>query len=78
MVVINHESGKIVGHVQSVGANHSILGLCWFNKDPSKLIAGFDNGTLQLYDVNRMRSTILPSRYGAGSSSRNPATYTYE
>lgn len=78
VVVINHESGKIVGHVQSVGANHSILGLCWLNKDPSKLIAGSDNGTLQLYDVNRMRSTVLPSRYGAGSSSRNPATYTYE
>ena len=52
VVVINHESGKIVGHVQSVGANQSILGLCWLNKDPTKLIVGSDNGTLQLYDVN--------------------------
>ena len=25
-----------------------------------------------------MRSTILPSRYVGGSSSRNPTTYTYE
>ena len=78
VVVINHESGKIVSHAQSIGANHSILGLCWLNKDPTKLIVGSDNGTLQLYDVNRMRSTVLPSRYVGGSSSRNPATYTYE
>eukprot|EP01018_Ginkgo_biloba_P003123 Gb_13353 [translate_table: standard] len=79
VVVINHESGKIVGHVQSVGATHSILGLCWLNKDPAKLIAGSDNGTLQLYDVNQMRSTIsVPGRYGANSSNRNPASYTYE
>ncbi|KAH9314285.1 hypothetical protein KI387_022912, partial [Taxus chinensis] len=78
VVVINPESGKLVGHVQSVGANHSILGLCWFSKDPTKLIAGSDNGTLQLYDVNQMRSPVLPGRYGATSSNRNPASYTYE
>ncbi|GLJ14208.1 hypothetical protein SUGI_0228050 [Cryptomeria japonica] len=78
VVVINHESGKLVGHVQSVGANHSILGLCWFSKDPTKLIAGSDNGTLQLYDVNRMRSALLSGRCGANSSNRNPSSYTYE
>lgn len=37
VVVINHESDKVVGYVQSSGAPHSILGLCWLNKDPNKV-----------------------------------------
>lgn len=37
VVVINHESDEVVGYVQSIGAPHSILGLCWLNKDPNKV-----------------------------------------
>jgi hypothetical protein len=37
VVVVNHESDKVVGYVQSIGAPHSILGLCWLNKDPNKV-----------------------------------------
>ena len=38
-----------------------------------QLIAGSDDGSLQLYDVNRMRPTRIP-----GQIRRNPAMYTYE
>ncbi|XP_077233722.1 transducin family protein / WD-40 repeat family protein isoform X2 [Tasmannia lanceolata] len=62
LVVINHESGKLVGYLQSVGALHSVLGLCWLKKYPSKLIAGSDNGSLQLYNICQMASTV-PDRY---------------
>ncbi|XP_058080364.1 protein DWD HYPERSENSITIVE TO UV-B 1 isoform X2 [Magnolia sinica] len=58
LVVINHESGKLVGYLPSVGALHSILGLSWLKSYPSKLIAGSDNGSLQLYDICQMPSTI--------------------
>lgn len=89
VVVVNHESDKVVGHVQSNGSSHSILGLCWLNKDPNKLIAGSDNGSLQLYDVNHMRAIGSPGYNTSGFGSRvsegnhvrrrrNPAIYTYE
>ncbi|CAL9149048.1 unnamed protein product [Musa hybrid cultivar] len=58
LVVINHESEKLVGYLPSVGALNSILGLCWLKKHPSKLIAGSDNGSLQMYDVCQMPSKI--------------------
>lgn len=58
LVVINHESQKLVGYLPSIGALHSILGLCWLKKYPSKLIAGSDNGSLQLYDVRKMPATV--------------------
>ncbi|RWW60924.1 hypothetical protein BHE74_00032050 [Ensete ventricosum] len=37
LVVINHESEKLVGYLPSVGALNSILGLCWLKKHPSKI-----------------------------------------
>lgn len=37
VVVINHESEKIVSHIPSLGAMHSVLGLCWLKKYPSKV-----------------------------------------
>lgn len=40
VVVVNHEAERIVGQVQSIGAPHSILGLCWLNRDPSKVRQG--------------------------------------
>ncbi|XP_020241112.1 uncharacterized protein LOC109819700 isoform X2 [Asparagus officinalis] len=58
LVIINHESQKLVGYLPSVRALHSVLGLCWLKKYPSKLIAGSDSGSLQLYDVSKMASTV--------------------
>ncbi|KAK9165891.1 hypothetical protein Scep_001082 [Stephania cephalantha] len=58
IVVINHESGEIVSYVSSIGTLNSVLGLCWLRRHPSKLIAGSDNGSLQLYDMHQMPSTV--------------------
>lgn len=52
IIITNHEGGKIVGYVPSTGVENSILGLCWLKKYPSKLIAGSDNGSLKLFDIN--------------------------
>ncbi|XP_004496902.1 protein DWD HYPERSENSITIVE TO UV-B 1 isoform X1 [Cicer arietinum] len=54
VVVINHESEHIVSYIPSLGAMNSVLGLCWLKKYPSKLIAGSDNGSLKLFDINRI------------------------
>ncbi|CAK8573871.1 unnamed protein product [Lathyrus sativus] len=54
VVVINHESEHIVSYIPSLGAMNSVLGLCWLKKYPSKLIAGSDNGSLKLYDINHI------------------------
>ncbi|XP_072978373.1 protein DWD HYPERSENSITIVE TO UV-B 1 isoform X1 [Typha angustifolia] len=68
LVVINHESEKLIGYLPSVEALHSILGLCWLKKHPSKLISGSDNGSLRMYDVSRMPSTVT-DRYGSTDAS---------
>ncbi|KAI3411324.1 WD_REPEATS_REGION domain-containing protein [Psidium guajava] len=52
IIITNHEGGNIVGYVPSTGVENSILGLCWLKKYPSKLIAGSDNGSLKLFDIN--------------------------
>ncbi|KAL3538826.1 hypothetical protein ACH5RR_002192 [Cinchona calisaya] len=52
VVVVNHESENIVSYIPSLGVMNSLLGLCWLKKYPSKLIAGSDNGSLRLYDIN--------------------------
>ncbi|PKI71658.1 uncharacterized protein LOC116203566 isoform X1 [Punica granatum] len=51
VVVVNHESGKIVSQIPSLGEMSSVLGLSWLKKHPYKLIAGSDNGSLRLYDI---------------------------
>ncbi|CAI0470440.1 unnamed protein product [Linum tenue] len=56
VVVVNHETEKIVGCVTYFGAMNSVLGLSWLKKYPSKLIAGSDNGSLKLYDIEHMPS----------------------
>ncbi|CAN0927087.1 Protein DWD HYPERSENSITIVE TO UV-B 1 [Linum grandiflorum] len=57
VVVVNHENEKVVGFVPYLGAMNSVLGLSWLKKYPSKLIAGSDNGSLKLYDMEHMPST---------------------
>ncbi|CAO2842097.1 unnamed protein product [Amaranthus hypochondriacus] len=56
VVVVNHENASIYSYIPSLGAMNSILGLCWLKKFPSKLIAGSDNGSLRLYDVQQWQS----------------------
>ncbi|KAL6220356.1 hypothetical protein ACLB2K_008112 [Fragaria x ananassa] len=61
VVVTNHENGKMVGYIPCIGAMSSILGLCWLNKSPSKLVAGSDNGSLKLLDLNNMSPEVADS-----------------
>ncbi|XP_031128859.1 uncharacterized protein LOC116030684 [Ipomoea triloba] len=67
VVVINHESEKVIGHIPSLGAMNSVLGLCWLKKHPSKVIAGSDNGLLRLYDIQCMAMTTTGAYQSASS-----------
>ncbi|XP_021289436.1 uncharacterized protein LOC110420445 isoform X1 [Herrania umbratica] len=67
VVVVNHENEKIVSYIPSLGAMNSVLGLCWLKKYPSKLIAGSDNGSLKLYDIQHCASTCKRIHTGIGS-----------
>ncbi|OMO56539.1 hypothetical protein CCACVL1_26470 [Corchorus capsularis] len=58
VVIINHETGNIVGYNSSIGMMNSVLGLCWLKKYPSKLLTGSDNGRLKLFDVNHMSAKL--------------------
>ncbi|XP_034692414.1 uncharacterized protein LOC117919345 isoform X1 [Vitis riparia] len=66
IVVFNHESGNIVGYSPSIGAANRVLGLCWLKKCPSKLLAGSDNGSLNLYDINHMPPNIADAYCSSG------------
>lgn len=52
VVVVNHDAGNNFSYIPLFGVTNSILGLCWLNKNPSKLLAGSDSGSLRLYDIN--------------------------
>ncbi|KAK6159244.1 hypothetical protein DH2020_006558 [Rehmannia glutinosa] len=49
VVVINHESDKIVSYIPSLGAMNSVLGLCWLKKYPFKLTSVHVNSTDELF-----------------------------
>lgn len=66
VVVVNHDAGNIFSYIPLFGVTNSILGLCWLNKNPSKLLAGSDSGSLRLYDIN----DTLQKAKGSCSSSR--------
>uniref|UniRef100_A0A1J3HNR5 DNA damage-binding protein 2 n=1 Tax=Noccaea caerulescens TaxID=107243 RepID=A0A1J3HNR5_NOCCA len=65
VVVLNHESGKIVRYIPSYGAQSSILGLCWLKMCPSMVIAGSADGSLKLYDIQKASSTVTSSSHAA-------------
>lgn len=67
VVVVNHEKEQIVSYIPSLGAMNSVLGLCWLKRFPSKLIAGSDNGSLKLYDIQHMTSRTMGICNSAGS-----------
>ncbi|KNA15740.1 hypothetical protein SOVF_095500 isoform B [Spinacia oleracea] len=58
VVVVNHENAKIFSYIPCLGAMNSVLGLCWLKRYPSKLIAGSDNGSLRLYDVQHWQAAV--------------------
>ncbi|XP_031388115.1 uncharacterized protein LOC116201133 isoform X2 [Punica granatum] len=58
IVVINSENRKIVSFLPSAGTDNSILGLSWLKKYPSMLIAGSDNGSLKLFDIDSKQPNI--------------------
>ncbi|XP_076941365.1 protein DWD HYPERSENSITIVE TO UV-B 1-like [Bidens hawaiensis] len=57
VIVVNHESEKVVRYITSHRCMNSVLGLCWLKKYPNKLISGSDNGLLKLYDIQQIPST---------------------
>ncbi|XP_010432434.1 PREDICTED: uncharacterized protein LOC104716714 [Camelina sativa] len=68
VVVLNHESGKIVRYISSNGSQSSILGLCWLKTYPSMVIAGSANGSLKLYDIQKASSVVTSnSHFTSGS-----------
>ncbi|XP_021912286.1 uncharacterized protein LOC110826021 isoform X1 [Carica papaya] len=67
VIVVNHENEKVVSYIPSLGAMNSVLGLCWLKKHPYKLIAGSDNGSLKLYDIQKAPTTVTAAYNGMGS-----------
>lgn len=66
VVVVNHDAGNIFSYIPLFGVTNSILGLCWLNRNPSKLLAGSDSGSLRLYDIN---DTLQKAEISCSSSS---------
>lgn len=58
VVVINHEMGNIFRYFPSFSATNRAIALCWLHKYPSKLLTGFDSGSLVLYDINQVPPAV--------------------
>ncbi|KAL5556852.1 hypothetical protein UlMin_039088 [Ulmus minor] len=72
IIAINHENGNTIRYIPSMGEMSSVLGLCWLKKHPSKLVAGSDNGSLRLFDINHASVEF------ADSSSPNVTFQSFE
>eukprot|EP00899_Mesostigma_viride_P005730 jgi/Mesvir1/15158/Mv26216-RA.3 len=59
VLLVRHVAGQVVAQVDSMGAPHSVLGLCWLHNDPAKLVAGADDGTIQLFDISALHPTLI-------------------
>lgn len=54
VVLLNPETRNIINHISPKWNSNGILGLCWLQSNPSKLLVGSDNGSLRLYDINNL------------------------
>ena len=71
VVVVNHESEKIVSYIPSLGAMNSVLGLCWLKKHPSKVYTckllfcarNSHNNPLQLSPSILLKCLVMPLDY---------------
>ncbi|XP_002975530.2 uncharacterized protein LOC9645248 [Selaginella moellendorffii] len=70
LAVVNHEEDRLVAYIQASAVQHRVLGLCWWNNEPDKFIAGSDNGVLELYSLSRMRAATMACTYMCGSVHR--------
>lgn len=61
VVVINHEKGSLFKYIPALETSNSAMALCWLNKHPSKLLAGFEKGSLRLYDINQVTTEVEDS-----------------
>ncbi|KAG9135843.1 hypothetical protein Leryth_002557 [Lithospermum erythrorhizon] len=67
VIVVNHENGNVLHHLPSSGET-SVLGLCWFNTSSSKLLAGFDDGSLTLFDVDQVQPKVDGSHHSLSNA----------
>ncbi|KAL3526848.1 hypothetical protein ACH5RR_011504 [Cinchona calisaya] len=70
VVIINHEKGSIFNRIPAFQyTNHAVsaIALCWLNKHPSKLLVGYDNGSLRLYDINQVATNVKDSWWTSSS-----------
>ncbi|XP_027153758.1 uncharacterized protein LOC113753729 isoform X1 [Coffea eugenioides] len=63
VVVINHDKGSLFKYIPALETSNSAMALCWLNQHPAKLLAGFEKGSLRLYDINQVTTKVEDSRW---------------